>query len=218
MSSHNHGSGGCGHGHGHGHDHGQAGLNGEELGVQYSLYQKIDLENVTCLNEEIENSGKDVFKAWENRKDRTKVVCSDADEELLFNIPFTGDIKLKGLIVMGGEHGHHPAKVKLFKNRPHMSFDDAQAKCDQEFELVQDNEGTLEYATKVVTFSGVHHLSLYFPSNFGEDVTKIYYVGLKGEFTPSTRVGVVNAVYEARPMMKDHQQDIKQEGYGKPGF
>ena len=59
---------------GHGHDHGQAGLNGEELGVQYSLYQKIDLENVTCLNEEIENSGKDVFKAWENRKDRTKVI------------------------------------------------------------------------------------------------------------------------------------------------
>ena len=52
----------------------QAGLNGEELGVQYSLYQKIDLENVTCLNEEIENSGKDVFKAWENRKDRTKVI------------------------------------------------------------------------------------------------------------------------------------------------
>ena len=42
-----------------------------------------------------------------------QVVCSDADEELLFNIPFTGDIKLKGLIVMGGEHGHHPAKVKL---------------------------------------------------------------------------------------------------------
>jgi len=74
MSSHNHGSGGCGHGHGHDHDHGQAGLNGEELGVQYSLYQKIDLENVTCLNEEIENSGKDVFKAWENRKDRTKVI------------------------------------------------------------------------------------------------------------------------------------------------
>ena len=67
MSSHNHGPGcGC--------DHGKAGLNGEEFGVQYSLYQKIDLENVTCLNEEIENSGKDVFKPWENRKDRTKVI------------------------------------------------------------------------------------------------------------------------------------------------
>ena len=96
-----------------------------------------------------------------------------------------------------------------------MTFDDAQAKGDQEFELVADYEGTLEYGTKVVTFSSVHHLSLHFPTNFGEDVTKIYYIGLKGEFTPSNRVGVVNAVYEARPMMEDHKQDVKQEGFAR---
>ena len=60
-----------------------------------------------------------------------QMVSSDADEELLFNIPFTGNIKLKGLIIMGGSHGHHPSKVKLFKNRPHMTFDDAQSKSDQ---------------------------------------------------------------------------------------
>ena len=35
-----------------------------------------------------------------------------------------------------------------FKNRPKMSFDDAQGKCDQEFDLVQDSDGTLEYAPK----------------------------------------------------------------------
>ena len=57
--------------------------------------------------------------------------------------------------------------------------------------------------------------SLHFPTNFGEDVTKIYYIGLKGEFTPSNRVGVVNAVYEARPMMEDHKQDVKQEGFAR---
>ena len=142
--------------------------------------------------------------------DREKIVCSDADEELLFNIPFTGNIKLKGLIIMGGSEGYHPSKVKLFKNRPHMTFDDAQSKCDQEFELVQDNDGTIEYATKVVTFSSVHHLSLHFPSNFGEDVTEIHYIGLKGEFTPGHRTGVVNAVYEARPMLEDHKQDLRE--------
>ena len=68
---HSHGSGGCG-GHG-GHGHGQAGLNGEEFGIQYSLYQRIDLQNVSCLNEEVENSGRDVFKPWEERKNRDKV-------------------------------------------------------------------------------------------------------------------------------------------------
>ncbi len=113
-----------------------------------------------------------------------------------------------------------------------MSFDDAQGKCDQEFDLVQDSDGTLEYAPKwvifkrrqylnywfyfrVVTFSSVFHLSIYFPSNFGEDVTKVHYIGLKGEFTQANRSGVVNAVYEARPMMKDHKQDVKEEGFAR---
>ena len=61
------------HGPGCGCSHGAAGLQGEEFGLQYSLYQKIDLENVQCLNEEHENSGKSVFKPWEDRKNRDKV-------------------------------------------------------------------------------------------------------------------------------------------------
>lgn len=35
-----------------------------------------------------------------------------------------------------------------FKNRPHMTFDDASSPADQELSLVQDYEGTVEYATK----------------------------------------------------------------------
>lgn len=44
-----------------------------ELGVQYSLYNKIDLQNVECLNECEEGTGATVFKSWENRLDRNKV-------------------------------------------------------------------------------------------------------------------------------------------------
>lgn len=35
-----------------------------------------------------------------------------------------------------------------FKNRPHMTFDDASASPDQEFELHRDTNGTIEYSTK----------------------------------------------------------------------
>lgn len=38
-----------------------------ELGIQYSLYSKIDKNNLECLNEEREGSGKTVFKPWEDR-------------------------------------------------------------------------------------------------------------------------------------------------------
>ena len=80
-----------------------------------------------------------------------------------------------------------------------MSFDDAGAAADQEFSLVRDTDGSVQYKTKVeeeetlelrfnyfsqvVTFSSVHHLTLHFPGNFGADNTKIYYIGLAGEFT-----------------------------------
>lgn len=54
-------------GHGHScdgdHDHDET----PEMGLQYSLYSKIDKDNLQCLNEVTENSGKTVFKPWEER-------------------------------------------------------------------------------------------------------------------------------------------------------
>ena len=61
------------------------------------LYQRIDLAKLSCLNETVDNSGRTVFKPFEQRRDRSQFVESDADEELLFNIPFTGNVKLKGI-------------------------------------------------------------------------------------------------------------------------
>ena len=37
---------------------------------------------------------------------------------------------------------------------------------------------------KIVSFSNVHHLSLFFPRNFGDESSRVYYIGLKGDFTP----------------------------------
>lgn len=44
-----------------------------ELGVQYSLYKKIDLHNVECLNEAVDGTGKNVFRPWEDRLNVDKV-------------------------------------------------------------------------------------------------------------------------------------------------
>ena len=53
-------------------------------------------------------------------------------------------------------------------------------------------------------FGNVSSVTLYFTSNFGGETTKIYYIGFKGEFTSYKRA-VVEAVYEARPVPKDHK-------------
>ncbi|XP_076753817.1 PITH domain-containing protein GA19395 [Xylocopa sonorina] len=182
-----------------------------ELGVQYNLYQKIDVENVECLNEYEEGSGATVFKKWEDRLDRNKYVESDMDNELLFNVPFTGNIKLKGIIIIGGEDDFHPNKVKLYKNRPHMTFDDVATEPEQEFELCTDTNGIHEYSPKVVKFSAVHHLSLHFIGTERTDKIKIYYIGLKGEWLPLHQHGVTICTYELRPQMSDHPRSENED-------
>ena len=52
----------------HDHEH-----NHEDRGVEYSLYLKIDLENLEVLNEAEEGSGKNVFRPWNERLDTNKV-------------------------------------------------------------------------------------------------------------------------------------------------
>ena len=74
---------------------------------------------------------------------------SDEDAELLFNVPrFTGSVKLKAVIVMGEDDGSHPSELRLFKNIPQMSFDDAAREPEQTFNLNPDPVGELEYPTK----------------------------------------------------------------------
>ena len=60
-------AGSCGHEH-HEHNHSPV-----ELGDLYSLYTKIDIDKVECLNEEVEESGKYVFRAWDKRLETDKV-------------------------------------------------------------------------------------------------------------------------------------------------
>lgn len=53
--------------HDHSHD------NFDEIGIQYNLFEKIDIENLQCLNESVDGAGKTVFKPWDKRLDRTQV-------------------------------------------------------------------------------------------------------------------------------------------------
>ena len=47
-------------------------------------------------------------------------------------------------------------------------------------------------------FPAVHSLTLFFPSNAGEDTTRVSFVGFKGEYTPLAREPPSNIVYESK--------------------
>ncbi|XP_073521725.1 PITH domain-containing protein 1 [Phyllobates terribilis] len=193
-----------GHSHGGGCSCGAERVETPERGLEYGLYKKIDLHKLQCLNESLEGSGKGVFKAWEERGDRSRFVESDDDAELLFNIPFTGNVKLKGIILIGEDSDEHPSEIRLFKNIPHMSFDDAGREADQVFSLHVDTTGELEYPTKISRFSSVYHLSIHVSKNFGAENTKIYYIGLRGEWTEAHRHEVTICNYESAANPADH--------------
>nr|CDS28130.1 expressed protein [Hymenolepis microstoma] len=194
----------------HGHcDHIQA---AEETANLYSLYKYIDTENLVCLNERVSDSGKTVFKPFEERKDSDTFVESDVDEELLFNIPFNGSIKLKGIIIAGENGETHPASVAIFKNRSYMTFDDTSAEPDQVLELHEDPNGEITYPLKVLKFGSVQHLSLHFRTNFGGETTRIHYIGLRGDFTEARRKDILIANYELKPNIADHKADLLNQG------
>lgn len=80
----------------HGHSHGSGGCDGDrdhddtpEMGLQYSLFSKIDKNNLECLNESVEGSGKDIFKPWEERLSFDKVIGYVVIYRSLFEIANT---------------------------------------------------------------------------------------------------------------------------------
>ncbi|TPX69610.1 hypothetical protein SpCBS45565_g02347 [Spizellomyces sp. 'palustris'] len=192
------------HSHDHGHDHDH---DGPDRGAEYTLYKQIDIDNVRCLNESMEGAAKTVFKTWEQRADLTKYVESDADEQLIINIPFTASIKLKSIAIFGGPGDKTPSRMKAYINRDDVDFDTADTtEPTQEWELVRDvPKGQLaEYPTRIAKFSNIRNLTLYFPENFGDDISRIYYIGLKGEWMEINKDPIIT-IYELAANPSDHK-------------
>ncbi|VDP71775.1 unnamed protein product [Echinostoma caproni] len=197
----------CDHSHG---GHCCHSLDISEPASAFSLYQFVDLVHLECLNEAVPGTGKSVFKPYEDRKDSSKFVESDADEELLFNIPFTGNVKLKAIIIAGDSGDQHPNHVAFYKNRPFMTFADTNTEPDQSLALTIDPFGEVIYPLKPARFNGVRHLTIHIQSNHGAETTRLHYIGLRGDFTPVARQEVVIANYELAPNLADHKVDLIQ--------
>ncbi|XP_006355323.1 PITH domain-containing protein 1 isoform X2 [Solanum tuberosum] len=194
------------------HDHDCADHN---CSSDWSLFKHIDLPKVSALNESVTGSVKSVFKPWEQRLNSSEghLESNEGDPELIVFIPFTADVKIKSIAIVGGADGTSPSKMRAFVNRDGIDFSDAQSmQAIQEWDLAENLQGVLEYQTRYSRFQSVGNITLHFPDNFGADTTRIQYIGLKGEATQMKRDVVANIVYEIMPNPSDHKTQAETGG------
>jgi len=132
---------------------------------------------------------------------------------------FTEIVKVKSICVIGPRgDGEAPSELKVFVNRDDVDFTNADdLVATQKWDLVEEWVDGVEYLTKMSKFINVSSLTLYFPNNFGAELTKVYYIGFKGEFTTYKRQ-IVEAVYEARAIPKDHKVDAEMKAGSNLGM
>ncbi|KAG4222518.1 hypothetical protein PC116_g29008 [Phytophthora cactorum] len=85
RDEHDHGD----HGHG-GHDHHHEHDHSDDItpALQHSLYQHIVFDQITTLNETETGSGRDIVKkTWAESGEVEPELKSDADEEVIINVP-----------------------------------------------------------------------------------------------------------------------------------
>ncbi|GJN89180.1 hypothetical protein Rhopal_002154-T1 [Rhodotorula paludigena] len=166
------------------------------------LYQHVDRDKVVALNAEEGKEGKVVIRPWDQRQQEDEWLESDADEQLILHIPFTGNVKLRSILIKTGPAGYTPDKMLVFANQL-LDFDEATSQdVTQSFDVAVTKE-VVEYAVRPAKFPSVRSLTLFFPSNHGEDTTRVSFVGFKGEFSALTRDPIIT-VYEAQANPADH--------------
>ncbi|KAK7514472.1 PITH domain-containing protein [Phyllosticta citriasiana] len=169
-------------GHGHAHDH------SDDItpALQSLLYEQVDFGAVNTLNEAEPRSGAAILqKTWAQRLEPEPELQSDADEQLLMFVPFTGQVRLHSVLLRTSTTDSAPRTLKLFLNRDDLDFSTASDLAPtQALELSQTNE-VQDLPVKRALFNTTRSLTLFFEDNFGdgdEDVTRVSYLAFKGEF------------------------------------
>ncbi|KAJ6511895.1 galactose-binding domain-like protein [Mycena vitilis] len=182
----------------HDHDH-----DSTDLGPKDNLFSQIDRDNVVALN--ASGLGSTVIKPWNERLDEEKSIESDADDQMIIRIPFTGSVKLRSLLLKTGPTDQTPSRVVLFSNEDSFDFEDIADKTPTQEFAVAPGRGVGEYALRTAKFSNVSSISLFFPGSQGADTTQIYYVGFLGHWTERKNSAPVT-VYETQANLADHEK------------
>jgi hypothetical protein len=129
------------------------------------------------------------------REDEGLLLESDADEQLLLNIPFNQAVRLHAIVIKGPADGSGPRTVKLFANRPSMGFSDVSTvQPAQELQLSAAQLAAGEpLPLRMVKFNAVNLLTVFIESNQGgEETTRVSKLVLVGTTDESMKFNVAD--------------------------
>ncbi|KAJ9646209.1 hypothetical protein H2204_000872 [Knufia peltigerae] len=208
MSSHDHHHHGHGHDHGHGHGDGHDHSHDLEPALQSNLYKQINFEGIITFNEAEPRSGASIVqKTWDERMNETPILESDADEQLLMHVPFSGSCKIYSILIRTSDSDSAPMTLKLFRNRDDMDFGMASDLAPTQMLTLPKTNDVAEIPLNRALWSGTTSVNLFFEDNHSggdEDVTRIAYLGFKGDFMALNREPV-SVLYEAAANPQDHK-------------
>ena len=122
-------------------------------------------------------------------------------KDMVIVIPFTCEVRVKSVCMIGGDDGEAPTKLRLYKNEEAVDINiQEEKKSVQDIEL---NEGENEYPVNMTKFNNVSNLVLGIDGSFGGSKSALKFLGIKGERLRN-KVKVIETVYEVRANLADH--------------
>ncbi|KAI9867222.1 MAG: hypothetical protein M1813_009500 [Trichoglossum hirsutum] len=206
-----------------GHDHSDgAGIHDHSdditPAIQSLLYDKIDFDNIRTLNETATGSGAAIVKkTWAERLTTQPELESSADEQLLMFIPFSAQVKLHAILLRTSNSPSAPRALRMTINRDDLDFTTAADLVATQTLYLSQTSDMQEVPLKRALWNNTHAVTLFFEDNHSdgfEDVTRVSYIGFKGEWMDMGKAPV-GFLYESSARLADHKVDgVKDNALG----
>jgi len=153
-----------------------------------NLYAVIDKDKVHGLNLSVPEDARAIIKPWDQREDDIYAE-SGVDDQVVFHIPFTQRVRIRSILLKTGRGEACPSHLRIYVNHASIvDFADAGSmKPQMDVTLLEDQTTVTEYPVRVTAFANVSTLSMLFSDSIGGNVSRIYYVGFRGDTTSPLR-------------------------------
>ncbi|KAH8113876.1 DUF1000-domain-containing protein [Phellopilus nigrolimitatus] len=164
-----------------------------------NLYHVINRDNVHGLNLSVPEDAQSVIKTWSDREDTTRFADSGVDDQLVIHVPFTQNVRVRSILLKLGRGELTPRHLRIYTNHANIvDFDEAESTRPQlNISLLEGATTVTEYPLRAAAFANVHSLSLHFGDAIGDETSRIYYVGFKGDTRSVQKEGTHKLVVPA---------------------